>query len=212
MNHILAWEGEYKRHGMLWRGAAEVEDIKSFIQQNAKILEVGCGNGKTLGQLLEKYDAVGVDISREALKFGGRNLISDARYLPFLNSFFDAVVCRFVLEHLCERERVQAVAEMRRVLRQNGLLFLRAFSTEDMRYSNSKNLVLCSEQNTFRRASGIICHYFTEFELRNLLRRFQILDFKVNRQKKIFDGKEYLRASFSVIASKGDGLDSEKKQ
>lgn len=161
MNHILAWEGEYKRHGMLWRGAAEVEDIKSFIQQNARILEVGCGNGKTLGQLLEKYDAVGVDISREALKFGGRNL-------------------------MCERERVQAVAEMRRVLRQNGLLFLRAFSTEDMRYSNSKNLVLCSEQNTFS------------------------LDFKVNRQKKIFDGEEYLRASFSVTAAKGDGLDAKE--
>jgi ubiquinone/menaquinone biosynthesis C-methylase UbiE len=141
-----------------------------------------------------------------AIAFAG-----DVRYLPFLNSSFDAVVCRFVLGHLYERKRVQAVAEMHRVLRRGGTLFLAAFSTNDMRYSQSlKNSPV--EQNTFKRASGIICHYFTEFELRNLLRRFQILDFKVNRQKKIFDGEEYLRASFSVIAAKGEAFDRNEEQ
>lgn len=207
----LAWEEEYKRHGILWRGVPEVEDIESFVPRGAKILEAGCGNGKTLSQLLGRgYDAVGIDISREALKFGGRNLVSDARHLPFFKNSFDAVVCRFVLEHLYEEERIQAIAEMRRVLRQNGLLFLTAFSTEDMRYSQSqKNPV---EQNTFKRASGIIYHYFTELELRNLLCKFRILDFKLNRQKKIFHGEEYLRAIFSVIAAKGDALDSKEQQ
>lgn len=207
----LAWEEEYKRHGILWRGVPEVEDIESFVPRGAKILEAGCGNGKTLSQLLGRgYDAVGIDISSEALKFGGRNLVSDARYLPFFKNSFDAVVCRFVLEHLYEEERIQAIAEMRKVLRQNGLLFLTAFSTEDMRYSQSqKNPV---EQNTFKRASGIIYHYFTELELRNLLCKFRILDFKLNRQKKIFHGEEYLRANFSVIAAKGDALDSKEQQ
>ncbi|MBI5254048.1 MAG: class I SAM-dependent methyltransferase [Euryarchaeota archaeon] len=222
----LAWEEEYKRHGILWRGVPEVGDVESFVRQDAKILEVGCGNGKTLSQLLGRgYDAVGIDISREALKSGGRNLVSDARYLPFPNSSFDVVVCRFVLEHLYEEERIQAIAEMRRVLRRSGLLFLRAFSTEDMRRSLSqerwrerqlpigiqskKNPLV--EENTFKRASGIICHYFTELELRNLLCKFQVLDFKLNRQKKIFHGEEYVRASFSVIAAKGDALDSKQQ-
>lgn len=207
MNHILAWDGEYKRHEVLWRGAAEVGDIESFVQRGAKVLEVGCGNGKMLKRLLERgYGAVGIDISMEVLKSGGKNLVSDARHLPFFKNSFDAVVCRFVLEHLYEEERIQAIAEMHRVLRQSGLLFLRAFSAEDMRCSQSKNPL--AEQNTFKRASGIIYHYFTEPELRNLLRKFQVLSFKLNRQKKIFYGKEYLRANFSVIAAKGDALDS----
>lgn len=236
----LAWEEEYKKHSILWRGVAEVGDVESFVRQDAKILEAGCGNGKTLSQLLGRgYDAVGIDISREALKFnsvrklayipsslreqerkpcalasllrkGGRNLVSDARHLPFFKNSFDAVVCRFVLEHLYEEERIQAIAEMRRVLRQSGLLFLTAFSTEDMRYSQSqKNPV---EQDTFKRASGIIYHYFTELELRNLLCKFRILDFKLNRQKKIFHGEEYLRANFSVIATKGEAFDSNQEQ
>ncbi len=246
MNHILAWEGEYKRKGKLWRGVAEIEDIEGSLQRNLKILEIGCGNGKTLVQLLERgYDAVGIDVSREALKLGQAIAFTgDARYLPFLNSSFDAVVCRFVLEHLYEGERAQAAAEMRRVLRQSGLLFLRAFSTEDMRCSLSQERwryrqvvrkthglayasaslpngiqslkfaseLLSGEQNTFRRASGIICHYFTEFELINLLRKFQILSFEVNREKNIFDGKEYLRASFCVTAAKGEEIDRNKER
>lgn len=232
MNHLLAWDGEYKRKGKLWRGVAEIEDIEGSLQRNSKILEIGCGNGKTLVQLLEGgYDAVGIDISREALKLGQAIAFTgDARYLPFLNSSFDAVVCRFVLEHLYEGERAQAAAEIRRVLRQSGLLFLRAFSTEDMRCSLSQERwrecqlpngiqslkfaseLLSSEQNTFRRTSGIICHYFTEFELINLLRKFQILSFEVNREKKIFDGKEYLRASFCVTAAKGEEIDRNKER
>ncbi|MDI6654508.1 MAG: class I SAM-dependent methyltransferase [Candidatus Hydrothermarchaeota archaeon] len=208
----LAWEEEYKRHGTLWRGIPDVGDIESLVQRGVKILEVGCGNGKTLDQLLERgYDAVGIDVAREALKFGGRNLVSDVRQLPFSNSSFDAVVCRFVLEHLYERERAQAIAEMRRVLRQSGLLFLTAFSTEDMRCSQSKKNPPV-EQNTFKRASGIIYHYFTELELRNLLGKFQILDFKASRQKKIFCGEEYVRANFSIAAAKGEAFDRNEEQ
>lgn len=71
--------------------------------RGARVLEVGCGDGSFLAMLAERYDAVGVEPSRAASQ------LAAARGLAVRNEYFDpaafgaefdAVVLRFVLEHI----------------------------------------------------------------------------------------------------------------
>lgn len=98
------------------------------IEKAAVVLEVGTGLGifsKMLHAHAVRYAGVEVDeqACRQArLRVGDESLIkhADAHQLPFAEDSFDAVVCLEVLEHL--RDYLQALAEIRRVLKSSGKL------------------------------------------------------------------------------------------
>jgi len=92
-----------------------------------RILDVGCGTGSTLKELERLGDAVGADISEEALAFCRRRGCRDVRKveeeaLPFREAEFDAVLSLDVLEHIENEGR--ALAEYRRALKPGGILLL----------------------------------------------------------------------------------------
>src|SRR5262249_51163811 len=100
------------------------EKLADFIGQNhlsgAHVLEVGSGEG-TLQDMVEDY--TGLDISATARrKYHKRFVQADARAMPFPDGEFDAVWTIWVLEHVPNPE--QALREIRRVLKPNGLLYL----------------------------------------------------------------------------------------
>jgi SAM-dependent methyltransferase len=89
-------------------------------------LDVGCGDGQTAGLWLREqgHRYIGVDVSSEGVRRAqsvglDARLIEQATSLPFPDDYFDAVVCIEVLEHLFAP--LQAVAEIRRVLKPGGL-------------------------------------------------------------------------------------------
>jgi SAM-dependent methyltransferase len=90
-------------------------------------LDVGCGDGRTLGPWMIARGAsyLGVDVSanavREARAKGlDARLIDTASSLPFADDTFDVVTCIEVFEHLFEPH--VAASEIRRVLRPGGVL------------------------------------------------------------------------------------------
>lgn len=100
---------------------------------NKKILDIGCGNGATLLYLKKYYNIIGagVDISQQAVNDLKNNINDsnlsffegDHRNLSiFENNQFDIVLSFGVLEHF--NEYGLALAEARRVLKQNGQLIL----------------------------------------------------------------------------------------
>src|SRR5262249_37302449 len=100
------------------------EKLADFIGQNhlsgAHVLEVGSGEG-TLQDMVEDY--TGLDISATARRnYHKRFVQADARAMPFKDGEFDAIWSIWVLEHVPNPE--QALREMRRVLKPNGLLYL----------------------------------------------------------------------------------------
>lgn len=50
------------------------------------------------------------------------DIIADAHRLPFVNESFELVICRFVLEHVCNPQKV--VSEIHRVLKQGGTVYV----------------------------------------------------------------------------------------
>jgi ubiquinone/menaquinone biosynthesis C-methylase UbiE len=100
------------------------ENVADFIASNglgrAHVLEVGSGEG-SLQDMVSDY--TGLDISATAQKnYHKRFVQADARAMPFPDGEFDAAFSIWVLEHVPNPE--QALREMRRVLKPNGLLYL----------------------------------------------------------------------------------------
>lgn len=161
------WEKEYTFPDPLWRGPAPEPVVTG-----GRVLELGCGNGKTLSALVGRCEAVGLDHSMNALSScpSGPSLVrGDVLRLPFRDGSFDTVLMHHLLQHLMADERATAAAEAFRVLRPGGLLSIRTFSVRDMRFGKGTEI----ESNTFRRGNGIVYHYFEADEIRSLLSYFE---------------------------------------
>lgn len=101
------------------------------LQENTRILEIGCGNGTNIAFLQQKTNAswAGIDISAPSINRAKKNCLSgtDLRVgsfeeLPFEENSFD---CVFAVETLCHaNDRGKALAEAYRVLVPGGKLFI----------------------------------------------------------------------------------------
>ena len=96
------------------------------------VLDLGCGRGLWMGRLTGRgMAAVGVEPRLERAAEAARHgpvVVGDAARLPFADGAMGLVWCTHVLHHLPDPARV--LAEVRRVLRPGGTLFL-AESVED---------------------------------------------------------------------------------
>lgn len=106
------------------------------LQPGARVLDMGCGEGRHLHALsiLPDVTAVGLDLSEADLlkaRQSWRELLPDAPLcltagdagrLPFPDDCFDAVVCSEVLEHL--QDWHGALAEIQRIVKPGGQIAL----------------------------------------------------------------------------------------
>lgn len=108
--------------------------------QRLKILDVGCGGGRTVGPLSQLGDYVGIDYSaamvREARDRFPDHLIleGDVRKLEFPDNSFDLVVFSFNgLDTLTADDREVALEELRRVLKVGGALMMSSHNRDHRR-------------------------------------------------------------------------------
>lgn len=101
--------------------------IKKYLKKRkSRILDVGCGTGKTLESLTRLGEVCGCDISPEAIKFckkrGLLNVkLASADKLDFPSSYFNLVTIFDVLEHTDDKKSTR---EIYRILKGGGLLIL----------------------------------------------------------------------------------------
>lgn len=97
--------------------------------RDAAILDAGCGTGGNLAHLPGAGRRVGLDFSPDALAHARqRQLASLVRgtvtSLPFAASSFDAAISMSVIYHQWVADPADALREIHRVLRPDGLLFV----------------------------------------------------------------------------------------
>lgn len=110
-------------------------------KNNQRLLDLGCGTGYSLVWLRERFkfaEAYGVDLSPHAAAlWRERDLdivaLATADKLPFPDNSFDLVTCFDVIYQLNDERASAAVAEMHRVLKPGGLLFIREPAYQWMR-------------------------------------------------------------------------------
>lgn len=167
MEQMDRWDDFYRTNRRAWRGVTDIAWMG--LVPDMDVLEVGCGNGKTLAALRGiGCRVVGIDFSAEAVG-SCKTLVPDADVrvgdildLDLDDGSFDAVVLFHVLEHVLPEDMPKASSEIRRVLRPGGKAYIRSFSTEDMRSEKGERI----SDDTVIRGNGIRYRYYDEGSLR----------------------------------------------
>lgn len=179
---FASMEGERSARSSAWLKP----HLKALARNGPRLLDLGSGTGDDVRVLSrEGFQPVGLDFAWNAITFArdmfprGKFVQADleARHLPFVDASFDAVIARCSLHYFTLKTRQHVIAEVARVLGSRGTFAFVVNSAEHLRrrmqydYDGAKTL----EPRTLRLASGMQYHFFTETELRRLLRpRFDV--------------------------------------
>jgi ubiquinone/menaquinone biosynthesis C-methylase UbiE len=106
--------------------------LLDYITSGDKVLDVGCGNGRLYPAFKKKnINYTGIDNSEELISIGKKQFpeaefsVADILKIPFPDNSFDKVYCIAVLHHIPSKQlRIEALRELKRVLKPNGTLVL----------------------------------------------------------------------------------------
>jgi ubiquinone/menaquinone biosynthesis C-methylase UbiE len=108
----------------------ELKFLFDYSRKNEKVLDLGCGNGR-FSQYLQGADYTGVDASQKMIeqakkRFPDKKFIKgSALDLPFKDNSFHKIYSIAMIHQIPSEEyRLKALSEMKRVLVENGMIFL----------------------------------------------------------------------------------------
>jgi SAM-dependent methyltransferase len=160
-------------------------------QGKLRFLDLGCGKGRhSLFFAKNGFEVYALDISesgisiledivkRENLKIN--TYICDMHSLPFPSSYFDCILAYHVIYHTNRRGLEKIISEIKRVLKDDGEIFVTFNSKQSKSFNNPKNVIL--EDGTIIKKEGIeagILHYYLDKEeVLYFMRDFDILSMK----------------------------------
>lgn len=147
--------------------------VKKKIGKAPEILDLGCGDARTVAIWNEIGPSTGLDLSVEAIENAKKrypflNLYSgNATKTAFEDKSFDVVISQEVIEHI--EEQITYIRECHRLLRENGCLIL---TTPNKYYFDRRKGGNYSRQPienivTPRELKHLVSQYFTVIELRS---------------------------------------------
>lgn len=113
----------------------KIEEVrKNETMQSPKILDLGCGDGNSAVFFRKHFKACeyfGLDTSKESVSIASSRELFGATFsyyngfdLPFSDGAFDIVFIACVLHHIDSRQHEKILAEVKRVLRPGGRLYI----------------------------------------------------------------------------------------
>ena len=129
------------------------------------IIDIGCGDGRTLALCPNIATRVGVDCSPTEIERarkkvpGAKFYLSKAEELPFPDKTFDAAISCVALPYL---NIPRAVTECARVLRKGGVFYLSVHSWEfiNLVWRKSKSNIKGRVFHTYIALNGLSLHFF----------------------------------------------------
>jgi SAM-dependent methyltransferase len=163
--------------------------LKKYSNRQARILDYGCGYGRTLAELSAAgYEKLaGVDFS-EAMLARARVAVpqaglarNDGHGLPFKNACFDEVLVFAVLTCIPDnKQQREFLAEVKRVLRPGGLLYLSDLLVNNdlrnrERYKRDVEKYGC--YGVFDLPEGVVVRHHSKEWIEELTRPFRQLEY-----------------------------------
>lgn len=118
----------------------QLKEFGKYVSSDKKILDVGCGYGRTLNELHANgfKNLIGIDFSQGMIDRGLKlhpylNLSkNDGDKLPFSDNEFDAVLLIAVLTCTADPDiQKNMISEISRVLKDDGILYINDYSLND---------------------------------------------------------------------------------
>jgi len=188
---------DYAKNGLNAAPKLEEAIFIKLLTPGQRILDIGCGFGRNLKTFL-KYglDVYGFDGSKELLKIAkiqapnAKLKLLDLRdRLPYQANFFDAIWARNSLHHLEPKDLNQALAELKRILRPNGIIFIE--------WKEGKGATITKEEKAFGKER--FYNLLSKEEVENLVKD---AGFEITNSYMYNSGKNEEFPNFVVIFAK----------
>jgi ubiquinone/menaquinone biosynthesis C-methylase UbiE len=183
--------------------------IKRSIKKGEKILDVGCGTGRTILSIVDVAENItGLDIDPKAIEDTKKNtanhknvdiVLGSATSIPFEDKTFDVVVFSMTLVNL-DTEKSKALSEMKRVAKDNAKIIVSVYSEkateERMNMYKQVNVPIESETNgrfVFG-IEGLVSEQFSVEEMKKMVEPLGLMidDYEeVEKLAYIFTLKKY---------------------
>jgi SAM-dependent methyltransferase len=142
-------------------------DHYAYSSQRLRLLDIGCGTGSNLNLLEEYGEAIGMDSSKESIKFCRQRelsklVLASAEQINFKDSSFDIVTALDLLEHI-EKDEL-ALSEIYRILKKHGHLIM----------TLPANMLLWSQHD-------LALHHKRRYERSELKRKVEEAGFSVDK-------------------------------
>lgn len=165
----------------------KMEEFLKYTNKEMKILDVGCGYGRTLNELhnLGFRKLTGIDYAQEMINRGLKefpylNLIkSHGDKIPFPDKTFNAVILMGVLtSNISDKEQENIKREILRILKDQGILYLADFLLNQderniKRYQKYENKY--GIYGIFELFEGAVLRHHTEKHIFKLTKDFKML-------------------------------------
>jgi SAM-dependent methyltransferase len=149
-------------HHWWYRGRRRI--IRAELDQlplppGARVLDAGCGSGRTLQELVHYGQVSGLELNAEAAELArGRDLgevvVGRLEELPWADETFDLITCLDVIEHV--PDDVAALVELRRVCRPGSWLLVTVPAYQGLwsRHDEANHHYRRYSRRSLRRAAG----------------------------------------------------------
>jgi SAM-dependent methyltransferase len=160
--------------------------FRDLLPPDAKILDYGCGYGRTCAALTAAgyHTVVGIDISGEMIKRGHAlnphldMRIFDGRSADFDDGSFDACLLMAVLTCIpCDAAQNRTIAEVCRLLRPGGIAFVSDYPLQTDARNQKRYREFEQELGTFGmfRTEGAVVRHYDMKRIEQLLSNFDVL-------------------------------------
>jgi len=185
-------------------------------QDKKDFLDLGCGLGRH-SILFGKngFNVSCFDISKEAIKktkewaekekLQFKYKVGDMLKLPYDNNSFDAILCRNVISHTDTEGMKKVVAELKRVLKENGECYITLGSKETWGFKQ-EDWPLVDENTRLRMEEGPeykIPHFYADYNLiKELFKEFEIIH--INHIEDFYEnkGKTFSSYHYHILIKK----------
>lgn len=134
---------------------------------NPYILEIGVGTGNLSGRFLKNnYNIIGIDQSREMLNAAKEKYpdlkvrLGEFLKIPFNDKSFDVIVSTYAFHHLNVEEKVIAIEEMLRVLKDDGKIII-----GDLMFKNHEDKQNILKKLSKEQIEEVNCEYYSYVDI-----------------------------------------------
>ncbi len=162
----------------------QVGAFSKYVKRDSRILDVGCGYGRTLDELYHNgyHNLIGIDFSKGMIERGKQQFpyldlrVKDNEKISLPDASVDAVILFAVLTCIqTNEEQKQLLTEIKRVLKPQGILYVNDFLLN----TDERNLTRYAEYKeaygiygVFELPEGAVCRHHDEAWIKQLLKDF----------------------------------------
>lgn len=167
----------------------QADEFRRYVNINSRILDIGCGYGRTLNELYGYgyHDLIGIDFSAKMIERGREQFpylnlqVKNTDKIDLPDESVDAVILFAVLTCISDnRDQENLMNEIHRVLRSDGILYVNDFllNTDERNLKRYEEFKTKYTYGVFELPEGAVCRHHDVKWVEHLLSPFQKMRFE----------------------------------